>query len=371
MTDSSTTIETGGGIYVGGDAQAGRDLIGRDQIIYGATPAEFTAMLTRLFGLMVEIPQARTVLLGARTVLEQTRLHLRRLAEYKEVHDLLQQLESSYVIVYSLIYDEGGLLSPTLVRWQSLRPSCNDLQSSIQRVCHVLGSTSFAADVTDWQTELTQVATALPQVHTTRDLEQLDLLLVDVNRVISTQTPRMNDRLIGVVDSLQLTQLADRLLQMHGDLLQARNELAEHQAERLEDFGRDVARLGQWAIRLTELRHLHDRWQQADNELRAEQATLVTVRARFQTRWQRSLKQRLHDLCVTAVDEHERELAQQIVTLEHYLTQPELVNLLEALDGCRRAVSLRLSRIDHDLHTLCKLLKEAGGPLDTLLEKLV
>ena len=91
---------------------AGGAFMGRDQVIQGATPEQFADMLTRLLGLMVEIPQARNLLLGARTMLENARLQLRRMAEYKEAHDLLQQLESSYGVISSLICNERGLLPP-------------------------------------------------------------------------------------------------------------------------------------------------------------------------------------------------------------------------------------------------------------------
>ena len=105
-SDIQTTIQTGGGASVGGSVTAGGAFIGRDQVIQGATPEQFADMLTRLLGLMVEIPQARNLLLGARTMLKDARLQLRRMAEYKEAHDLLQQLESSYGVISSLICDE-------------------------------------------------------------------------------------------------------------------------------------------------------------------------------------------------------------------------------------------------------------------------
>ena len=92
---------------------------------------------------------------------------------------------------------------------------------------------------------------------------------------------------------------------------------------------------------------------------------------RFAPHWQRSLRQHLRDLCAPAAGEQERALAEQITAVDLALAEPDLSALADAVDRCRRAVSRRLNQIDHDLRTLCMLLKEAGGPLDMLLEKLV
>ncbi|MFO7631902.1 MAG: hypothetical protein R6W76_05135, partial [Caldilinea sp.] len=371
QTVTGTSIQTGGGAVAGGNVETGRDFIGRDQHIYGATPEQFADMLTRLFGLMVEIPQARTLLSGARTLLENARVQLRRLAEYKEAHDLLQQLESSYLVIYWLIYDEGELLAPAQVRWRSLEHSCDDLLGSIQRLCQTTAAASFAADVTDCRGELAQAANDIQRALTNHDLTFLDALLADVQRVIGTQTPRMNDRLIGAVDALQLAELARRLAVMHRTLVRARGEPGGGQSEELAAFTGDVNGLVQLADRLTALRNAHDRWQQADNELRAEQATLAIAAHRFPIRWQRSLGQRLRELCAQGEDEQTRALAAHVAAVDAVLAPLDLSGLTDAVDDCRRAVSRRLNQIDHDLRTLCTLLKEAGGPLDTLLERLV
>lgn len=364
------SIRTGGAV-VSSNAETGRNFIGCNQYYYGATPEQFADMLTRLFGLMVEIPQARTLLSGARSLLENARLQLRRLAEYKEAHDLLQQLESSYLVIHSLIYDEGELLAPTQVRWRSLERSCDDLQSSIQRLCNAVESTSFATDVTGCREELAQATNELGNALAGRNLDLLDALLDDVQRVIGTQTPRMNDRLIAAVDGLQLAELAQRLAAMHGALMKTDDRLAQAQVDELAAFSGDVNGLVQLAERLTALRNAHDRWQHADNELRTEQAMLLTAARRFPLRWQRTLAQRLRDLCAPAENEQERTLALQIAAVDAALTPLDLPALSDAVDNCRRAVSRRLNQIDHDLRTLCTLLSEAGGPLDALLEKLV
>ena len=364
--------QAGSVLAIGGDVQTGHDFIGRDQIIHGATPEQFADMLTRLMGLMVEIPQARNLLLGARGLLENARLQLHRMAEYKEAHDLLQQLESSFLVIYSLIYDEEGeLLAPAQVRWRSLERSSDDLQSSIQRLCNATEAASFAADVTDCRAELAQAAADLPHAFTGRDLDLLDVLLADVERAIATQTPRMNDRLIAAVDGLQLAELAQHLAAMHSDLVRMSGELRYGQVQQLTAFAGDVSGLTQLAARLTQLRNAHDRWQQADNELRAEQATLPTAGRRFPVHWQRSLGQRLRDLCAQVADEQERALAEHVAAIDTQLAEPDPLALANAIDHCRRVVVRRLNQIDHDLRTLCMRLKEAGGPLETLLERLV
>jgi hypothetical protein len=165
-------------------------------------------------------------------------------------------------------YDKGELLALAQVRWRSLKRSGDDLQSSIQRLCNATAVASFAADVADSRGELGRAASDLPRAFASRDLDLLDALLADVQRVISIQT-LMNDCLIAALDGLQLGELARRLTTMYGDLMQPRGELGRGRAEQLAALASDVAGLGQLAERLTQLRNAHDRWQQADNKLHA------------------------------------------------------------------------------------------------------
>jgi hypothetical protein len=119
------------------------------------------------------------------------------------------------------------------------------------------------------------------------------------------------------------------------------------------------------------LRQDHDRWQQADNELRREEVTLDP--RRFPRLWQRGLAPRLRTLCADQDEEWAVTLRLEIEEVERAvagLAQAGLPPLYEAFDSCRRTVNLRFNEVDRQLRALCQVLKEAGGPLDLLLEGL-
>jgi predicted NBD/HSP70 family sugar kinase len=114
----------------------------------------------------------------------------------------------------------------------------------------------------------------------------------------------------------------------------------------------------------------HDAWQQADNDLRSEQAQLSLGLDRFSRRWKRTLARKLQELCDATKDEWAWNLAVGIARMEAALSPDATVDPMDAFYDCRSAVIQRFNQVDHDLKTLCDLLKEAGGPLDTMLDGL-
>jgi len=124
------------------------------------------------------------------------------------------------------------------------------------------------------------------------------------------------------------------------------------------------------AARLRALRNDHDAWQQADNDLRSEQAQLSLSLERFKRRWERTLARKLRELCDATKDEWACNLAAAIARLEAALGPDAASDPIDAFYDCRSAVIRRFNQVDQDLRTLCDLLEKAGGPLDTMLEGL-
>ena len=139
--------------------------------------------------------------------------------------------------------------------------------------------------------------------------------------------------------------------------------------QRLERFAGDLAGLEALAARLKTLRNAHDAWQQADNDLRSEQALLSLSLDRFRRRWER-LAVELRALCETGDAPWACDLAAAIAKMEAALGPNAAIDPVDAFYDCRSAVIQRFNQVDQDLKTLCDLLKEAGGPLDTMLEGL-
>jgi hypothetical protein len=327
------------------------------------------ALFTRTFDLLREVPAARAALIGAQASLTQTCQHIRLLDEYKGVHDLLQQLELSYRVVYDLLYEQDDLLPAERVRWRGLANSQMALQTTISKVCGFLTTISFAVDTASWAAELRAAQMQLGGAYGQRDVVGCGAAITAVGDVVSGQLSRMNDRLIGALDALGLLNLLGVLRQAQA----AMNGLAPGAdaalAQRMARFAADLDALETLAGRLKTLRDEHDAWQQADNELRSEEILLGLSRERFKRRWERLARQ-LQGLCAGVEASWARDLDAAMARMSGALAPNATTDPLDAFCDCRSAVIQRYNQVDQDLKTLCNLLKEAGGPLDALLEGL-
>jgi len=325
---------------------------------FGLTPEQSAEFFTRMFKLLREVPAAREVLIGANASLIGTRQQIRLLAEYKGVHDLLQQLELSYRVVYDLTYQDDDLLPAERVNWRGLSSSQNALQTTIGEVCDFVATVSFVEDADEWVCTLQAARGQLQAATERRDIETLGAAVTDVADVVGRQTSRMNDRLIGVLRRAQekmarVPEGADATL-----------------PRRLERFAADLAGLEGMAARLRTLRNDHNTWQQADNDLRSEQAQLSLSLERFKRRWEKTLARKLRELCAATEANWARDLAVAIARMEVALGPNAATDPMDAFYDCRSAVIRRFNQVDQDIRTLCDLLEKAGGPLDTMLDGL-
>ena len=336
----------------------------------GYTPAQFAEMVARILDLIQTAPQLRSRLPGARSLLFNTRNQIRLLAEYKTVHDLLQRLESSYVILYHLVYDNGQLLPIVQVRWAALSSSCRSLRKAVDTVCRTIENVSFTKDLGYDLQILSQAGLTLQQAYDERDLALLDAALEDIASIINTQTSRMNHELIGAARALRLEELVQTLWGIHSELTQSTPNLDILLQQKLDEFAKDVAGVNDLQIQLVALRDDHNYWQAIDDELRLVRSKLLLSVRRFQQDWRQRIKPRIELLYRDIADEWAQLLAQQVHGLELTFIEENVTPMIVAFDECRDSVNMRFNQVDYNFYRLCNTLKEADGPLDVLLERL-
>lgn len=179
----------------------------------------------------------------------------------------------------------------------------------------------------------------------------------------------MNDRLIGALDALGLLNLLGILRQAQAAMNGLPPGTDAALAQRMARFAADLDALETLAGRLKTLRDEHDAWQQTDNDLRSEETLLGLSLDRFKRRWARLARQ-LQGLCAGVEAGWARDLDAAIGRMGGALAPNATADPLDAFCDCRSAVIQRFNQVDQDLKTLCDLLKEAGGPLDAMLEGL-
>jgi hypothetical protein len=319
--------------------------------------------------LLESAPAAGEMISGARASLRMAREQIRRMTEYKETHDLLQQLELSYRTIAVVIYEGGRLLPAQQVSWRALASHANNLQHVAEKLCHYVESASFASNAQPWVRDVRASCDLLPKAMQERSLDALDEAMQLDYDVISAQTTRVNAMLMGALDGLQLEPLAQALSQAHAALaaqpLPAGNALAAE----IESFGAGVSAMTQHAGQLRVLRLVHDRWQDLDDHLRREQAQLGEDIARPKRQWERVVKPRV--LAFAAAEAPwAAKLRARAERLDAAFAAASAADVEFAYDELRSSVITQFGEVDIDLRNVCGRLADAGGPMDFVLERL-
>lgn len=340
--------------------------------VYSDLPEQFDALVKLIAAALEPDPAARRIVDDAKEDLKDARQQITPVAEYKHTHDLLQDLELFYGVVYQDIYDEhGDLLPPESINWRYLSRNIVRLQTIILTLCNHVNSTSFATDAASWVRDLNQASEHCDVATEQKDIELLGYAADTINRVISMQTYNTNARLIGAVDALELPNLVEQLEHVHNDLISmpaprddgsTTNELA--------DYTTVLTRFSHMAEDLTRLRNKHDQYQQLDHELRAEEGQLSRNLGRFKMRWDMDLKAKMYGLLNGSGTNAPRILDAPVLKLETALVNDSLLEASDAFFECRSIVIQRLKGVDQDLKSLCDELIKIGNSLDSLPDAL-
>lgn len=320
--------------------------------------------------LAVSTPSARDAVRVAVTSLQENCRQIKRMSEYKDTHDLLQRLEDDYRIVYDLLYEEEKLIPTEQLRWRSLAKSRTALQNTVVKLYDHVESTSLRQeDASKWWQELKEISEKLQVASDQRNVQSFADALDTVGEVIRIQPYRINVEMISAVKALSLSDLVDKLNNVH-----CRVQTDAYQnaaiAQQLETFKNAVANIAEMAKHLIALRDEHDAWQQLDNDLRTEQMLLRYSTSGFKGRWKKNLSKNLRTLCRPEEENWAQALNDQINTLEKTIEEGELSLVVDAFYECWSAVTLRFVQVDHSLKVLCDALKETGGLIETALEGL-
>lgn len=335
---------------------------------FGLNAEQVANLIRRIVETMGVAPQfAQGAIAVARANVYDLRRRVAVLVEYKEVHDLLQQLEVSHRVLYTAVFEQDEPLVAEQIQWRKLAASRVSMQTALLKLCDYVEITSFAADA-DWNVDLRQASTEVQEACEQRNAGRLADALDVIDQVIGRETSRFNDRLIGAVDALRMTEWVHTLEQISREM-PTWPGMNEGPANRFESFAGDVNQLSALAQTLQALRNQHDEWQQVDNVLRSEQPQVVRNVGRFKQRWQRSLGQRVRGLSSDTEADWARHLLVKTSALETSLAKAVAADIADAFYECRSIVSTRFTQIDFQLRGLCRILMEASIPIGTLLEQ--
>jgi hypothetical protein len=319
-----------------------------------------TQGLSALIALM-RAPEVHAAVLAFRIDFQAACEQIGILADYKRLHDLFQQLEDRYY----LIYHDMKRLPADPSAWVSIEHNSRELQSIADDLLDMAGRASIAAITALWTHKLTRAGAELRTSIENHDRRQLKSAMIHLKDLLGREPSRINTRLVSAAGALRLSTLVAALTTVAHTLTRLRLEqVATHQ---FESFETGVAALASLADRVTAAIVYHNAFQEIDDELRRVEVLLDQDARELTYAWQ-YLQPMIQKLCDSSQASWALKLNAIGAELERSFVMKDLRTIKPLFRSYRSQASRSFNQLDRDLLTLCEELQKVGEPLATLLK---
>lgn len=320
--------------------------------------------LTALAGLM-QSAEVRSAVVAFQTDLQAAGQQIELLASLKELHDHLHNVEFQ---CYRVILQQAARFPADDVAVDTLTDNRLTLHDLTTQVLAAIQRPVLAGEALGWSADLTEADRALQAALAQSDGVQLRRCVQLLNRLLTREPSRINERLNRTAGSLRLEQI-------EGALTAIREQLTSAQAasgldgKQLEIFGQGVTALGRLRATLAQTVESHSRWQSLDVELRRVDAVLVHDLDDLTFTWPD-----VRHICQGLRGEGSADwavaLGQEEEQLDQALQAADPAQVRRHFYRFRRQAGLRFYAVDTDLKNLCGELATIAAPLDSVLRLL-
>jgi hypothetical protein len=310
--------------------------------------------LSELVQVSPEIRQAAGVF---RTIFESALIEVDVLGDYKDLHDLLHQMQ---FFCYEPITNEVDLFPEerALDMLDSYERNLRDLLKGVKDVA-VRGRVSNTD--TNWFEDMAQAQLDLRAAVDNEDAGLLRKAVFRLKRIIATQPVRINTRLVDSARTLRLPALLQALENINNELQSL--HLVE---SKTTDFQSGVSALTKLATSLEVLLKDHDNWQAVDTEIRMIDSLQEADPTALELSWP-DLKNRITFLYQNKDADWAKNLAESCARLDEVISTNNPKRIRRFFKGFWREANHRFYEVDIDLKTLCSSLRQIGEPLNAIL----
>ncbi|HJZ48537.1 MAG TPA: hypothetical protein VKE41_15280 [Roseiflexaceae bacterium] len=291
-----------------------------------------------------------------RASFEDTARQIALVRAYKELHDLLQQIEDRHRILVrcskSLHADDA---------WYDLEENEPELYDKAGELLAHTAGPLLAEETSAWTPRLARARQDLRAALETRADQSLRDTLRRLKEIIARQLSRTNTRMASIAGMLRLVRLADALQQ-----ISAHAAAADH--GQLDDFRHSVTALHDLDERLTEAVRLHSAFQELDDELRRVEGALESSLDELIAAWP-DLAPMSRAICTGGSAEWAAQMSALCADVEQALAGDSM-RLRRAFGRYRSNTTVCFNRVDYNLRDLCAELQHIGAPLDRVLKVL-
>ena len=304
---------------------------------------------------LVKRPDFNAKLVALQTDFEEAGLQIELLTSYKDLHDLLHNLQFlcfSGLVQEAQRFPEDPLSLDILLDHEL---TLGGLIESLEEVAH---RPVMPASESGWIKELVEAHVLLQSAIDTLDTAPLRRALWLIKRVLDLHPTRINARLNASARALRLAAIEQGMRSIRRDVRQLK--LAPKQVRRFES---GVIALGALGEHLAQLVEDHDRWQAIDLELRRVENLMILDLGEVRASWP-ELKAQVDNLCqypagaawVESIRRDSREM-------DLALASANPTHIRRCFMRYRRRVCNRFYQVDADLKSLCHELRYVGQPL--------
>jgi hypothetical protein len=324
------------------------------------TPAaEVTTGLAALIELM-RLPQVRETMRTYRTSLRMVSGQIDDMSNYKELHDLLHDLQMH---CYDPIVQTLRRPSSDTTIWEDLLTHELTLQGLIDSLNDIGSRETFDQSVILWIKDyLAQASAKLGEAVAAADAGKLRGASFHLSRVLDVQPPLINVRLNAAARGLRLSDLVLALDAVRHQVVALRLDLEE-----AREFINGVEALDRLNVSLTALIAEHDKWQSIDQDLRQIEPGLAQGFEELEWSWAR-LRERSAPLYEGSAEAWARNFKTYTERLDGSIASRNQAAVREAFRLYRRQAADRFYRVDKSLKVLCEELRKIGSaPLDAVM----
>ena len=217
---------------------------------------------------LMQIPAVHDAVVSFRTAFQTACEQIGSMAHYKHLHELFQQLEDRYY----LLYHDGKRLPGDPSAWSSIERNEPELQAAIADLLDLAQRAPLAIDTALFQHRLARAGEDLQVAIEQRELARLRQATTHLREVLGREPSRVNTRLVSTASALHLAALVRALATVRDHL--TRLSFDQAALRHVEAFARGVDVLAELDDRLTGAITAHNTFQELDDELRRIEALL-------------------------------------------------------------------------------------------------
>jgi hypothetical protein len=283
---------------------------------------------------------------------------LQRVADLKDVHDRLHDLQFR---CYEPILGASRLF-PGDLAVEELSLYASSLDGELRRLRALAARPSLAERNFAWvEDEVGACSARLPDVVAARDVEGLQQLVRRLGNVIQLRPTLCNELLVQAVEQLDLPSLVERVRALGRELVGV--GASEEERRPVESSAGELERL---ATSLHAVLASHRAWQAVDNGLRMLDAGRSSSEERGRA-W--AVVVRDMDR-VVASDEGAAELPRLVAVVDRAVASGEEVRIATLLPKVRTLAGYRFYQVDKELKGLCDRLPPLGRELGSALPRI-